>query len=127
MDYCTPDQMQSIREEEARDNVTLDPTITHGCQPYGNAAAAEDTSASRPSEFPAGDAVSRILAPGNATTKSLDAIGDWIENGFDGEEDDQWSQLGRAIPGALAMGPTMIVASGIDTVTGMFGWDPFGD
>jgi len=128
--------MNQVHSEEERRQQSLYTEKTHGCSrpaqaPYGNSEYARDNGLNptnpRPSEFPAGETAARLLAPGSATVKSLNAIGDWIENGIDGKADGPWEQLGRAIPGALLMGPTAMLASSVDTITGLFGWDPFGD
>ena len=49
----------------------------------------------------------------------MNAVGSWIENGFDGKEDGVGWQIARAIPGAIAMGVVAIGGAAIDTVTGI--------
>ena len=131
MSKCTQQQLNELQYREQRDGVSYDPELEMGCsveQPYGNSAYAEDTvGAPAPQTTPykppkyqpeSGDVgtLGGYFTPGPATTGSLEGIADWIENGFDGEKDGEWSQLGRAIPGALAMGAAMIGGRGADLV-----------
>lgn len=129
MKQCSPQQVQQIRSQQEANQMSMDTPRTHGCQmPHSNSAYAEDHGLSAPREKTAAHTyLENVFTPGNATGKGLEAVGDWIENGFDGEKDGQWEQLGRAIPGALLMGGTVIFGNTIDTVSALFGQDPFGD
>ena len=134
MNKCTQQQLNELLYLEQRDGVTHDPELEMGCtaeQPYGNSAYAEDNlktpGPNGPTATPYvspdyepewGDlgTLGGYLTPGLATTGSLDAIGGWIENGFDGEKDGEWSQAARAVPGAVAMGGAMAFGRAADAV-----------
>ena len=120
--------MKSIQEQEASQQSSVDATQTHGCVPQSNSAYAEDNglSSSSPSAS-SGSWVMDFLAPGEATKAGTEAVADWIENGFDGEEDGQWEQVARAVPGAVAMGGAAIYGGVVDTASSIWGLTPWGD
>lgn len=126
MNKCTQTQLEQLAEMESQQQRSIDPQQEMGCSAgdgYGNGAYAEDLPGQTGPQTPLLDAASNepgpiesFFTPGDATTGMLEGIGDWIENGFDGEEDSALAQLPRAIAGAPLMGGAMILGRGADLV-----------
>ena len=125
MKQCSPQQMKSIQEQQTQQHRSIDTTQTHGCVPHSNSAFAEDHGLS--SSGPQSAGILDFITPGDYTTGGLDAVADWIENGTDGKKDGQWTQLGRAVPGAVGMGLAMIGGGALDIMDTAWGMTPFGD
>ncbi len=121
-------RQQSSQDLDLEDLVY--PTTEAGpvCEPdRGNQSHTEDTLPVTPQEGPQTpllDAAEQekdpslmdYFTPGDATTESLEAIGDWAKEGFDGEEDSTLEQLPRAMASAPLMGLAMLYGRSADFV-----------
>ena len=128
MQQCRQKQMRQLQQLEEEQQRSIDPGPRMGCEraPYGNAAYVQDNLNTSKNRDPnaekfegAGRVLSKVVAPGAATEGGLNAVGNWIENGLDGEKDGAGWQIARAIPGAVAMGGVMLGGGVIDTITGI--------